>query len=217
VFWIVLDILLRRTSQNRAIRVENQTQVIKHLNAIINKSELSDIKFILEGKPFYAHKVIIAARCEYFRKMFFGGFKQSHEINIPDTKYEVFQALMEYLYTGKIKLNVGIDLQLLYIADEYQISELFSICESYIISRMEITNVVEILMAADSCPGAINLKSEAIRFTISKVRSRETSLTESKFKVLPKSLFASITQMVLQQEIVVQQTPMQLPVTDPPN
>lgn len=66
----------------------------------------ADVVFILEKGAFEirAHKCIIASRCEVFKSMLTSSMKESREnrIEIPDTKYEVFNSLLEYLYTDEI-------------------------------------------------------------------------------------------------------------------
>lgn len=37
---------------------------------MLNKSEFSDVTFMVEGKPFYGHKIIISQLSEKFKAMF---------------------------------------------------------------------------------------------------------------------------------------------------
>lgn len=39
----------------------------EHIGALMNGEEYSDVTFIVEKKRFPAHRVILAARCHYFR------------------------------------------------------------------------------------------------------------------------------------------------------
>lgn len=39
----------------------------EQLGALVQGEEYSDVTFIVEGKRFPAHRVILAARCHYFR------------------------------------------------------------------------------------------------------------------------------------------------------
>jgi hypothetical protein len=47
------------------------------MRKIINNSTFSDVVFLVEGKPIYAHKAILSAQCEHFRAMFNNGMKES--------------------------------------------------------------------------------------------------------------------------------------------
>lgn len=60
--------------------------------------------------------------------MFYGGFKQENEIQVPDVDYSAFKALITYLYTGKVVVTADNLLDLMFLSDQYHgISDL-SIC-----------------------------------------------------------------------------------------
>ena len=97
----------------------------------MNNEQFSDIAFLVEGRTVHAHKFILFARCEYFRRMFTGGYKvrarrpnpnpdpdpdpnpnpdpdphphqESTEacVPIPDVTHDVFLCILTFLYTGK--------------------------------------------------------------------------------------------------------------------
>jgi hypothetical protein len=71
-------------------------------NLFLNKPLLSDIKFIVEGETFYAHKAIVTSRCEVMKAMFRVGFAEhsKKEVEIGECSAECFLAFLEYLYTG---------------------------------------------------------------------------------------------------------------------
>lgn len=58
--------------------------------------------FIVEGRPFYAHKIALLASSEIFRTMFDGHYreKDATQIPIPNVRWPVFHAMMSCIYTG---------------------------------------------------------------------------------------------------------------------
>jgi hypothetical protein len=44
-----------------------------------NQQEFSDITFMVEGKPYYAHKVIVSLLSERFRTMLQAGLQESNQ------------------------------------------------------------------------------------------------------------------------------------------
>ena len=42
----------------------------------MNNPSLADISFIVDGKPFYAHRIALVASSDAFRVMFDGGYKE---------------------------------------------------------------------------------------------------------------------------------------------
>jgi BTB/POZ domain len=70
-----------------------------------NKPDFSDVTFLVQGRQFFAHRIIVAQLSEKFRTMLTAGFQESQvqQIKIDDISYEVFSDLMTYLYTGRFE------------------------------------------------------------------------------------------------------------------
>ncbi|XP_057679210.1 BTB/POZ domain-containing protein 9 [Corythoichthys intestinalis] len=80
----------------------------EQLGALALGEEYSDVTFVVEGKRFPAHRVILAARCHYFRALLYGGMKESQpqaEVSLEETRAEAFSMLLRYLYTGRASLS----------------------------------------------------------------------------------------------------------------
>ncbi|KAK3093519.1 hypothetical protein FSP39_016697 [Pinctada imbricata] len=88
--------------------VDHVTTLSDNLAELVNNADYSDITLVVEGTPFKAHKVILAARSEYFRAMLYGGLKESmpgtSEIELKDTSAAAFRVLLKYIYNGRINL-----------------------------------------------------------------------------------------------------------------
>lgn len=56
---------------------------------------------------FPAHKIILAARSEYFRALLFGGMKESSqdEVELKGASTASFKVLLKYVYTGRLSLG----------------------------------------------------------------------------------------------------------------
>lgn len=63
--------------------------------------DYSDVTFIVENQKLPGHRVILAARSEYFRALLYGGLSESTQkeinLNIP---LDAFKALLRYIYSG---------------------------------------------------------------------------------------------------------------------
>ncbi|KAJ8401182.1 hypothetical protein AAFF_G00387640 [Aldrovandia affinis] len=80
----------------------------EQLGALVPGEDYSDVTFIVEEKRFPAHRVILAARCHYFRALLYGGMKESQpqaEVPLEETRSEAFSMLLQYLYTGRASLS----------------------------------------------------------------------------------------------------------------
>jgi RCC1 and BTB domain-containing protein len=71
------------------------------MRALVNDEEFSDVTFLVEDQPVYAHRAILAQRCDHFAAMFRSGMRESVERMVPiqDISRQVFLLLLEYIYT----------------------------------------------------------------------------------------------------------------------
>lgn len=122
--------------------------------ALYRCQEFTDVKFVVEGSKFYAHRVLLAARSEYFRALLYGGMRETNpetEIEVKDTTAPAFEALLKYVYTGKIFLGDYKEdtiLELLSLAHKYGFLALESALQGYLKAVLSIRNVCVIFDAA---------------------------------------------------------------------
>ncbi|XP_062851849.1 BTB/POZ domain-containing protein 9 isoform X2 [Trichomycterus rosablanca] len=91
-----------------ASEVDHMHLLSEQLAALVPAEEYSDVTFLVEEKRFPAHRVILAARCQYFRALLYGGMRESQpqaEVRLEDTRVEAFSMLLRYLYTGRASLS----------------------------------------------------------------------------------------------------------------
>ena len=69
----------------------------------VNSPTLSDVRFMVEGRPFHGHRIALLAASDIFRSMFDGHYreKEASEIPIPNIRWEVFERMMVCCYTGE--------------------------------------------------------------------------------------------------------------------
>uniref|UniRef100_A0A7S2SJA3 BTB domain-containing protein n=1 Tax=Rhizochromulina marina TaxID=1034831 RepID=A0A7S2SJA3_9STRA len=141
--------------------------LIDDLRQLVNSETLSDITFLVEGKPVHAHK-IMCIRCEYFRAMLTGEMREAREkeIVLQDVRYQVFLSLLEYLYTDQIDIRVEEAMELFQAADRFGVERLKRMCENAMLSSINIDNAASILLAADLYD-ATSLREKCLLFIIS--------------------------------------------------
>lgn len=124
--------------------------LISDLRELLNDTSFSDVTFIIDGRPVHAHK-LMCSRCPYFRAMFAGRMKESQQKNITinNVSYPVFVALLEYLYTDDIEINLDMAMDLFVAADQFGVERLKKLCEKKILVSINIENASTILQAAN--------------------------------------------------------------------
>ena len=80
------------------------SSLVDDFKLLINDDEMSDVKFLVNGEIFHAHRCILAVRSQYFRAMLFNQWREStsnEEIVLTDVSSEVFLKIL-----GKIWCRV---------------------------------------------------------------------------------------------------------------
>lgn len=123
-------------------------------SALFRSQEFTDVTFNVDGSKIFAHRVVLAARSEYFRALLYGGMRETNpetEIEIKDTTASAFDALLKYIYSGKIFLGDYKEetiLELLSLAHKYGFLALESALQGYLKSILSIRNICVIFDAA---------------------------------------------------------------------
>lgn len=120
------------------------------MRALVNDEEFSDITFLVDDLPVYAHRAILAQRCEHFAAMFRSGMRESVEktIPIPNISRPVFLLLLEYVYTDFVKVELEHAIELYIASDLYQMDRLRDICSAVVKRNLNAENSASLLQAA---------------------------------------------------------------------
>ncbi|XP_033639361.1 BTB/POZ domain-containing protein 9-like [Asterias rubens] len=128
--------------------VEHANILSQDIGNLFANEDYSDVTLVVEDKYFHAHRVILAARCQYFRALLFGGMKESapgcNEIELQDTTAQAFEALLKYIYTGRINLldlKEDVLLDVLGLAHQYGFVDLEGSISDYLRAILSIHNV----------------------------------------------------------------------------
>ena len=121
--------------------------------SLLDSGDHADVTFEAGGQDFHAHKAILSARCEYFKAMFksgtgmieseIGNAKISHDAS-------TFGNLLEYIYTNNVadlfQNSAENIIALLMAADEYDLTDLKSLCETAATGVINDTNIGKLLL-----------------------------------------------------------------------
>uniref|UniRef100_A0A8C1Z3B7 BTB (POZ) domain containing 11a n=1 Tax=Cyprinus carpio TaxID=7962 RepID=A0A8C1Z3B7_CYPCA len=99
----------------------------------LNNKEMSDVTFLVEGKPFYAHKVLLFTASPRFKSLLSNRPAAENTcIEISHVKYNIFQLVMQFLYCGgteSLHIRNTEVMELLSAAKFFQLDALQRHCE----------------------------------------------------------------------------------------
>ncbi|XP_065495736.1 ankyrin repeat and BTB/POZ domain-containing protein 3 isoform X4 [Caloenas nicobarica] len=114
----------------------------------LNNKEMSDVTFLVEGRPFYAHRVLLFTASPRFKALL--SSKPSSDstcIEINYVKYPIFQLVMQYLYCGgaeSLLIKNNEIMELLSAAKFFQLEALQRHCEIICAKSINTENCVDI-------------------------------------------------------------------------
>eukprot|EP00747_Dinoflagellata_sp_TGD_P182727 gnl/TRDRNA2_/TRDRNA2_37083_c0_seq1.p1 gnl/TRDRNA2_/TRDRNA2_37083_c0~~gnl/TRDRNA2_/TRDRNA2_37083_c0_seq1.p1 ORF type:complete len:288 (+),score=51.56 gnl/TRDRNA2_/TRDRNA2_37083_c0_seq1:1-864(+) len=127
------------------------------MSEYLNQKQFSDVTFVVEGRRIYAHRILLTLFSDYFRRAFACGMRETYEpeIVIEASSYDTFYALLEFLYTGKLRLHqaqlsdVCFLMGLLRASDQFCVDAVKHMCEEHLIGLVDLENVDSFMNEAE--------------------------------------------------------------------
>ncbi|CAL9230111.1 unnamed protein product [Arabidopsis halleri] len=155
----------------------------------VNNRTLSDVTFLIDGKQFYAHKICLVASSDIFRAMFDGLYKErnAQNVEIPNIRWEVFELMMRFIYSGRINITKHLAKDLLVAADQYLLQGLKRQCEYTISQEICLDNIPEMYELADTF-NATALRRACTLFVLEHFTKLSSQLWFAKFvkQIIPE-------------------------------
>ncbi|KAJ5067938.1 hypothetical protein M0811_12745 [Anaeramoeba ignava] len=113
-----------------------------------------DFEIICEQNKtsFKTHKSILSSRSDYFKSLFNSKMKeyQENKLILKDVSSPILFPILNYLYSGKIEINLENAIEILIFSSKYLIDELIETCSNFIKNNLQIETVVDILKLSES-------------------------------------------------------------------
>lgn len=135
--------------------IKQNSSVLTDYHTLYEKQELCDVTFIINESKIKAHKFVLALTSSYFHSMFTQDTKESreHTVNFsddPDINFEILQGFLEFIYNIKtISELKKINLELLVLADKFDVKELKSHCEQFLAGEIDENNAAKFLIVSE--------------------------------------------------------------------
>ena len=138
----------------KSTTAQNMNELSENLRFNVNNKLYSDVVFRVgpNMQIIHAHRIVLSTRSVYFNTLF--GKKHSHllfdksnnssydliKLDKPDILPEVFLKVLEYLYTGVIRLKQDDVLDILSLSEEFGIPTLKEMCSNFIQQNVDVDN-----------------------------------------------------------------------------
>ncbi|XP_055944473.1 uncharacterized protein LOC129975435 [Argiope bruennichi] len=126
--------------------------VVDDLRSLYKDQIAGDVQLKAASKTFSAHKSVLCARSPVFRSMLTTNMKEKimERIQIDDLDDDTIDQFLLFLYTDDLEdLQWESAMKLYYAADKYQVQLLKYLCSSFLVARLDISNVTDLLCLAD--------------------------------------------------------------------
>ncbi|CAI4222260.1 unnamed protein product [Auanema sp. JU1783] len=121
-------------------------KAFRNLNEIRRSGQLCDICIISQGGVISAHKIVLSAVIPYFRAMFTTDMLEANqkEISLKEMSWEIMEQMVDFAYTGELKISAGNVQDLMIAANFLQLEEVVEDCASFLLARLHPSNVLAV-------------------------------------------------------------------------
>ncbi|XP_027703321.1 kelch-like protein 22 [Vombatus ursinus] len=130
---------------------QHSQSLLSGLLALRDSGILFDVVLVVEGKQIEAHRILLAASCDYFRGMFAGGLREmeQEEVLIHGVSYNAMCQILNFIYTSELELSLHNVQETLVAACQLQIPEIIHFCCDFLMSWVDDENILDVYKLAD--------------------------------------------------------------------
>lgn len=151
-------------------------KLLVNLNALRVDSRFCDVEIIAGGRVFNAHRIVLSASSVYFEAMFrpdlglCEGKQKSVVLHSIDPN--ILQALVDFIYTGQIKIEQHNVQELLAAGDMLQIPDVVDSCCDFLSRELHASNALGILRFAEThhCERLVHLAQTFVHANFPQVK-----------------------------------------------
>ncbi|KAJ3671418.1 hypothetical protein LUZ60_007497 [Juncus effusus] len=164
--------------------------IVKHSSQCFQSGVAADVKFLVNGKTFLAHRWILAACSPFFRKVFLdtpiAEGEKIQEIVITEMKAVTFDSLLYFIYTDSMpteedsnsRESILMTQRLLVSAGRYKIHKLKSICVNKLCEGLTLDAVATTLVLAEE-HNCTELREACVEFLLKNKNCVDRSLIDA--------------------------------------
>lgn len=125
----------------------------KELNRQRRSGSLCDVFLSVDGSQVKAHRAVLSARSSYFNSMFSGDFLEKSQSTIDFSamfdKVDSLHSLVNYMYTGKLKLSWNNLEEILHAAALFLLEDACKLCSQFMLKNLRLENCLHVWALAE--------------------------------------------------------------------
>jgi len=131
--------------------------------AIAGDVQLADFAFIVDEEEFPVHKVILGSRSRVFLRMFTidDRVRQARKGHFRNVTKETFRVFLHFIYTGQVNFAEAKPIELLALANQYELDDLKMLCESFMLEKLTEVNAMNVFRHAHQYKCSRDLKKKS--------------------------------------------------------
>ncbi|XP_042333834.1 kelch-like protein 22 [Sceloporus undulatus] len=125
--------------------------MLSGLGALRERGVLFDVALRVEGRALLAHRILLAASCDYFRGMFTGGLREAvqEEVQIQGVSYTAMCQILNFIYTSELEVRLSNVEEILAASCHLQIPEVMRFCCDFLAAWVDADNILDAYRLAD--------------------------------------------------------------------
>ena len=135
---------------NAPVKTKMVVQRPVDFSDFFDREEFSDVKIVVEGRPIYCHRSVLAARSLFFSALYSHGFKESKEkvVEIGDVSFDMMNLLLRHIYSDTLEMDQSQVPDLLLLCDRFSVSTLKNRCEQTQVALLTVENAASLYQLA---------------------------------------------------------------------
>mmetsp|Transcript_23985 Transcript_23985/g.35203 ORF Transcript_23985/g.35203 Transcript_23985/m.35203 type:complete len:308 (+) Transcript_23985:105-1028(+) len=163
----------RKSNSPHPIRSHTECPLGDCFRKVLSSNQNTDITFVVgEGKEeILAHKIILAARSDYFAAMLCDGRMQESitgVVNLRNHNADTFKLMLEFIYTAHIRIASELSCDtlcdLISLANEFLLTDLLVFCQTNLQRLVTMDNICDMLKFCHKLEECGPLKEHCFQF-----------------------------------------------------
>ena len=171
-------------------RDENAATLQQYANNKRIADQFNDVIVVAGTESIPANRLVLSCYSKFFESVFLSPMKERHQNEIEIQKFDgqAVRALIDFMYSGKIKINETNVVNLLPVADCFQMKNVKQFCFEFLEDNLSISNCFKLinLSIQENCPFLLESTYKFISRNFDQITQTGT------FKHLSKSCLVSL-------------------------